>query len=67
MNWKLPETPKIATGIIIEYEGGVVLIDRKFPPYGLAIPGGFHELGLSLEANAIKEGKEETGLDVLIQ
>lgn len=58
--------PLIATDIIIEYRGGIVLIERKFPPLGLAIPGGMAELGLSLEENAIKEAKEETGLDVVL-
>ncbi len=67
MTWKLPETPKVATDIIIEYQNGVVLIDRKYPPYGLALPGGFYELGITAEVNSIKESKEETGLDVLVQ
>lgn len=46
-----------------EYKG-LVFVDRKNPPYGLALPGGFHEYGLSAEENAIKEAKEETGLDI---
>ncbi len=57
--------------IIIEYsdgtKNGIILIERKNPPYGLAIPGGFAEYGLSLEENAIKEAKEETGLEVILQ
>ena len=63
--------PLIATDIIIEYsdgrKGGVVLIKRKNPPHGLAIPGGILEYGLTLKENAIKEAKEETNLDVLIE
>lgn len=50
-----------------EYEKrktGIVLIKRKNPPYGIAIPGGFLEYGLSLEENARKEAKEETGLEI---
>ncbi|MBI2668341.1 NUDIX hydrolase [Candidatus Woesearchaeota archaeon] len=39
---------------------------RVFPPYGLAIPGGMAEPEMSLEDNAIKEAKEETGLDVVL-
>jgi len=59
--------PIPTTDIIIEYNNGVVLITRRNPPYGLAIPGGFSEYGLSLEENATKEAKEETGLDVVIE
>ena len=51
--------------IIIEVESkGVVLIKRKNPPYGWAIPGGFVDYGESLEEAAIREAKEETNLDV---
>ncbi len=51
--------------IIIELEsGGVVLIKRKNPPYGWAIPGGFVDYGESLEEGALREAKEETSLDV---
>ena len=50
--------------IIIELEGGIVLIHRKNPPYGWALPGGFVDYGESLEAAALREAKEETSLDV---
>ena len=50
--------------IIIEVEGGIVLIQRKNPPYGWALPGGFVDYGESLEEAAIREAKEETSLDV---
>ena len=43
---------------------GIVLIDRKNPPLGLAIPGGFVEVGESVETAALREMKEEVGLDV---
>jgi ADP-ribose pyrophosphatase YjhB (NUDIX family) len=59
--------PCIATDIIIEYQDGIVLIERKYPPFGLAIPGGHAEYGLTLEENAIKESLEETGLEVRIK
>ena len=42
----------------------IVLILRKNPPYGWAIPGGFVDYGESLEAAAVREAKEETYLDV---
>ena len=51
--------------IIIEIESkGIVLIKRKNPPYGWAIPGGFVDYGESLGEAALREAKEETNLDV---
>jgi ADP-ribose pyrophosphatase YjhB (NUDIX family) len=51
--------------IIIELEqGGIVLISRRNPPYGWALPGGFVDYGESLENAAIREAKEETSLDI---
>lgn len=50
--------------IIITLEKAIVLIERKNPPYGWALPGGFVEYGESLEAAAIREAREETSLDV---
>jgi len=51
--------------LIIETEGDrIVLIRRRNPPHGWALPGGFLEYGESLEAAAVREAKEETGLDV---
>ncbi len=51
--------------VIIETEkGGIVLIDRKNPPLGWALPGGFVDYGESLEAAARREAEEETSLDV---
>lgn len=47
-----------------EKEQSIVLIERKFEPLGWAIPGGFVDLGESLETAAIREAKEETSLDV---
>jgi ADP-ribose pyrophosphatase YjhB (NUDIX family) len=50
--------------IIIEVEGGIVLIQRRNPPYGWALPGGFVDYGESLETAAVREAKEETSLDI---
>jgi ADP-ribose pyrophosphatase YjhB (NUDIX family) len=51
--------------IVIEVEDqGIVLIKRKNPPYGWAIPGGFVDYGESLEEAAVREAMEETGLKV---
>jgi ADP-ribose pyrophosphatase YjhB (NUDIX family) len=52
--------------IIIEVEGGIVLIERRNPPPGWAIPGGFVDYGETVEEAAVREAKEETGLDVTL-
>jgi 8-oxo-dGTP diphosphatase len=60
-----PETPLLTVDIIITLaDGRIVLIERKNPPPGWAIPGGFVDRGESVEAAAVREAKEETGLDV---
>ena len=43
---------------------GIVLIERKNPPPGWAIPGGFLDPDEDLAACAIREAREETSLDV---
>ena len=60
-----PRNPIPTVDIIIELEsGGIVLIRRKNPPPGWAIPGGFVDYGESLEAAAVREALEETTLHV---
>lgn len=56
----------VTVDIIIRYKGGIVLIERKVPPLGLALPGGHVELNESCEQAAIRESKEETNLDVVL-
>ena len=60
------EHPVPTVDLIIRHGGGIVLIKRKYPPHGWALPGGFVEVGESLEEAAAREGKEETGLDVTL-
>jgi ADP-ribose pyrophosphatase YjhB (NUDIX family) len=50
--------------IIIELDEGIILILRRNEPRQWAIPGGFCDYGESLEAAAVREAREETGLDV---
>jgi len=59
-----PKSPKPTVDIIIEYREGIVLIQRKNPPKGWAIPGGFVDYNETLEAAALREAKEETNLKV---
>ncbi|MCJ7501184.1 NUDIX hydrolase [bacterium] len=58
------KNPFPTVDIIIEVEGGIVLIERKNPPHGWAIPGGFVDYGETVEAAAVREAREETGLVV---
>jgi 8-oxo-dGTP diphosphatase len=66
-----PVTPSLAADVIIELldEPGrpIVLIERRNPPLGWAIPGGFVDVGESVEQAAVREAKEETGLDVKLK
>ena len=59
-----PRNPVVTVDAIIEMNGGVILIKRKNPPPGWAIPGGFVDYGETLEEAVVREMKEETCLDV---
>ena len=65
-----PETPQVAADVIIECEdqpGWIVLIERRNPPHGLAFPGGFVDVGETVEAAAVREAREETSLPVTLR
>lgn len=62
-----PKTPYLTVDIIIEVGDGIVLVKRKNPPYGWALPGGFVDYGETVEEAAVREAKEETGLDVKLK
>ncbi len=60
------KAPKPTVDIIIEIAGGIILIERRNPPLGWALPGGFVDYGESLEQAAVREAREETDLDVTL-
>ena len=65
---ELYRNPLPTVDVVIETEkGGIVLIKRKNPPFGWALPGGFVDYGESLESAAVREAREETSLDVRLR
>ena len=68
----VPRTPALTTDVIIEIGSGasktpaVVLIRRRYPPAGWALPGGFVDYGEMVERAAVREAAEETGLTVTL-
>lgn len=66
-----PQTPALAADAIIELVDlpgrPIVLIERKNPPPGWAIPGGFVDIGESVPDAAVREAREETCMEVSLQ
>jgi ADP-ribose pyrophosphatase YjhB (NUDIX family) len=62
---KAYRNPFPTVDIIIRMGDKIVLIERKNYPLGWALPGGFVDYGESLESAAIREAKEETGLELI--
>jgi 8-oxo-dGTP diphosphatase len=58
--------PLPTADVIIEVGDRIVLVRRKHPPAGWAIPGGFVEAGETVESAAVREALEETGLPVTL-
>lgn len=59
-----PRNPYLTVDVVIETEGGIVLIERANEPVGWALPGGFVDYGEAPADAARREVKEETGLEV---
>jgi len=64
MTWTPPKTPYLTVDCIIRYKQGIVLIQRRHPPAGWALPGGFCEIGETVEDAVRREVREETGLEL---
>src|SRR5215472_14262316 len=62
-----PECPPVAADAIIEIGDKIVLIERKNFPHGWAIPGGFVDIGETVEHAAVREAREETSLEVQVR
>ncbi len=62
-----PRGPAATVDAIIERDGAVVLVARRFEPLGWALPGGFVDPGEKVGDAAVREAKEETGLDITLQ
>ncbi len=59
------DKPRCTVDIIVTDEAGqVLLIERRTPPYGWALPGGFVDPGERLDAAARREAREETGIEL---
>lgn len=65
MTVKLCEGPFVTVDGIVEYNGGIIMVERSNPPLGWALPGGFVDYGESVEDAVAREIKEETNLDFL--
>ena len=63
-----PVTPLLTVDAVILHKKKIVLIRRRNPPYmgQFALPGGFVEVGETVEEACVREAKEETGLDIEI-
>jgi 8-oxo-dGTP diphosphatase len=66
-----PRTPEVAVDVVIELEDRpgrpIALVRRDHPPQGFSFPGGFVDVGETVEQAAVREAREETGLAVRLE
>lgn len=65
-----PQTPSLCVDVILrrgQNPGRILLIERRNPPHGWALPGGFCDVGETIEQAAIREALEETGLQARLE
>lgn len=63
------KTPRVGVAAVVESfdRMQVSLIERTYPPLGLAFPGGFMDVGETVEDTAVREVKEETNLEAFVK
>ncbi|MCF7874615.1 MAG: NUDIX hydrolase [Candidatus Omnitrophica bacterium] len=62
---KINRGPFLTVDGLVQYKNGIVLVERRNPPLGLALPGGFVDYGEKVEDAVAREVKEETNLDFI--
>ncbi len=70
MNAQRPQTPLLAVDLIIRHPanpGRILIIQRRNAPEGWALPGGFVDVGETVEQAALREGLEETSLELKLE
>jgi len=62
-----PQTPKLCVDTLIDMGAGmIVLIERKNEPHGWALPGGYVDIGETVEEAAFRECAEECKIEIEI-
>ena len=61
--------PKVSAGIIVVSEGSLLLVRRAIEPYAgqWNLPAGYVEYEESCEQAAVREAREEAGVDVVLR